>query len=124
MSAHHTPGPWHWVNSQTDKPFDFDAEWDGEGRPSLRTVAEHKQHETSIWTLPVWIIDAEPMQYGNDAANARLIAAAPELLAALQAEEEWRAREVDGALDPDWDYEEMVSSKRRAAIAKATGEQS
>jgi len=54
-------------------------------------------------------------------ANARLIAAAPELLAALQAEEEWRAREEDGALDPGWDYETMVVAKRRAAIAKATG---
>jgi hypothetical protein len=54
-------------------------------------------------------------------ANARLIASAPELLEALQAEEEWTAREEAGAIDPDWDYEQMVGSKRRAAIAKATG---
>jgi hypothetical protein len=72
--AGHTPGPWHWVNSKTDLPFDFDAEWDGEGRPSLRTVAERKRHEDDIRALPDWIVDAEPMQYGNDAANATLIA--------------------------------------------------
>jgi hypothetical protein len=76
----HTPGPWHWVNSKTDLLFDFGAEWDGEGHPSLRTVAVRKQHEDSIWALPDWIVDAEPMQYGNDAANARLIADAPLLL--------------------------------------------
>lgn len=52
-------------------------------------------------------------------ANARLIAAASELLDALQAEEEWRAREEAGDLDPEWDYETMVAAKRRAAIAKA-----
>lgn len=57
---------------------------------------------------------------GTSVANARLIAAAPELLEALQAEQEWRDRERDGALDPEWDYELMVGAKRRAAIAKAT----
>lgn len=55
--------------------------------------------------------------------NRPLIAAAPDLLAALEAEEEWRAREEAGALDPEWDYDTMVASKRRAAIAKARGAQ-
>ena len=41
------------------------------------------------------------------------------LLDALQAEEEWRAREAAGAIDPEWDYEVMVGNKRRAAIARA-----
>lgn len=41
-----------------------------------------------------------------------------ELLAALQAEQEWRERDEAGAIDPEWDYEQMVGSKRRAAIAK------
>ena len=45
------------------------------------------------------------------------------LLAALESEQEWRAREADGAIDPEWDYERMVGEKRRAAIAKATGSQ-
>ena len=58
---------------------------------------------------------------GRGAANVTLIIAAPDLLEALHAEEEWRARERDGALDPEWDYERMVGDKRRAAIAKATG---
>ncbi|KDC72861.1 hypothetical protein L513_3586 [Bordetella bronchiseptica MBORD632] len=56
-------------------------------------------------------------------ANARLIAAAPNLLEALEAEEEWRGREAAGEIDPEWDYETMVAAKRRAAISKAKGEQ-
>lgn len=51
------------------------------------------------------------------AANARLIAAAPDLLAALQALE-WA---VDGVAYIQEEYAEQVE-KARAAIAKATGE--
>lgn len=43
------------------------------------------------------------------------------LLEALLAEQEWRAREDSGEIDPEWDYEHMVGDKRRTAIAKATG---
>lgn len=44
-----------------------------------------------------------------------------DLLHALQAEQEWRQRDTDGAIDPEWDYESMVGDLRRAAISKATG---
>jgi hypothetical protein len=116
----HTPGPWAWVNSKTDQPFDFDAEWYGEGIPSLRTVAERRKTEGGYWELPDWIFDAEPMQHGNDAANARLIAAAPDLLEALQV--------IIKSL-ADQDDEGMIEHAQpmidaRAAIAKATGVQS
>jgi hypothetical protein len=115
--SRHTPGPWHWVNSRSDKPFDFDAIWDGDGTPSLRTIAEHETKNVGL--LPDWILDAEPMQNGNDAANARLIAAAPELLAALEAcEMRLTHLAQDGA---QVTHELKVA---RAAIAQATGEQS
>jgi len=63
--------------------------------------------------------------HGNGSSHAIAAAAvraisAPELLEALRAEQEWRDRERDGALDPEWDYETMVGQRRRAAIAKAT----
>lgn len=48
------------------------------------------------------------------------MAASKDLLAALEAEEEWRGREEAGALDPGWDYETLVGNKRRAALMKAT----
>lgn len=56
-----------------------------------------------------------------DAEAALKACGAFDLLEALQAEEEWRARDLSGAIDPEWDYETMVGAKRRAAIAKATG---
>jgi len=108
----HTPGPWHWVNSSTNKSFDFDAEWDGEGKPSLRTIAEQRDCDFG-WTLPDWILDADPMQYGNDTANARLIASAPDLLEALKL----AVRQNDH--DMLMNGEELRVC--RAAIAKAEG---
>lgn len=46
-----------------------------------------------------------------------------EMLAALQAEQEWRDRDAAGAIDPEWDYEIMVGDKRRSAIARAAGQE-
>lgn len=52
----------------------------------------------------------------------RLLDEREELIAALRAEQEWRDRERDGAIDPEWDYEFLVGSQRRAVLAKAGGE--
>jgi hypothetical protein len=82
----HTPGPWHWVNSDTDQPIDGD-EFDF---ASLRTVEEFGEDKTEIidgksytsFRLPKFILSAEA--FGSHtkeecASNARLIALAPEL---------------------------------------------
>ena len=75
---------------------------------------------------PVGTIEDQPHRFKLTAdgaehiANAHLWAAAAVMLEALEAEEEWRAREAAGALDPNWSYERMVADKRRAAIALAT----
>lgn len=59
----YTPGPWHWINSSTDEPYDFYAQWDG-GMPSLRTVAERvieaDANHLIGYSLPKFIVDAEP----------------------------------------------------------------
>ncbi len=99
MSTAHTPGPWECPN--IEESYNSRQFWVCDEEGGLIAVAE------SGWS------EAE--------ANARLIAAAPDLLAALEAEEEWRARAQAGAIDPDWHYETMVAALRRAAIAKATG---
>ncbi len=92
----HTPGPW---------------EWDGR-------VWQYDEQEEAPWLVqaPWHDIKSKAVLSGsircNTEANARLIAAAPELLAALK-----------GLLGIT-DFHELFGSKTeaaRAAIAKATG---
>lgn len=103
MTTKHTPGPWITDSKErTDTARYIMAA----ARPFPHTIAR---------------IDLT--NRAEDEANAALIAAAPELLEALNREQEWRDREAVGALDEEWDYETMVGQYRRAAIAKAEGRQ-
>ena len=130
-----TPGPWEWINSNTDEPFDFDSPWDGGGYPSLRTVECFGENKTEVrdggtytsFALPKWILDAEPMQNGNDAANAALIVAAVNALPALCAEvealrkdaERWRAyeRELPDSADSTRVFLHGVAVLKAAKLA-------
>ncbi len=91
-TAQHTPGPWM-------------VEPDEDG---LFLVVDESREMDYIY------ID---QQQDNREANARLIAAAPEMLAALEVVvESWTSQfERNGHLAPDW------CKQARAAIAKATG---
>ena len=89
------------------------------------------QSQTTVWQNGVkqvgWdyaTIRAEVTDDWDQAANARLIAAAPELLEALEAMIEWDDREKDHAVDfyKRTELCEIAFQKARAAIAKATGE--
>ena len=89
----HTPGPW--------------------------TQDHTKEGKACVWldghTEPeIWMGNKETRIDCNTEANARLVAAAPELLAALQ---------LLLAQDDNGEDEIWVRNKARAAIAKATGEQ-
>ncbi len=92
MSGQHTPGPWNeWAT-----PDDLDM--------SHEICANNR--------LPIAIIyDGEKAQ-----ANARLIAAAPDLLEAAQA---LLNRWLGG--DGDMDDDDRIERNMRAAIAKASG---
>ena len=98
----HTPGPW-WLDGPTHvvaAPVD-----DQFGNRSVAVTATRYDGPTN-------------------AANARLIAAAPELLAALTTLRDFiREAAVDGAF-PDLDIQdiERVLEQARAAIAAARGE--
>jgi hypothetical protein len=93
----HTPGPWIAVGTYVEHPNDKKAD---------------------ICTCDTALIGQGHLgrSYEEECANARLIAAAPEMLEALRliAETEW----VDVALDP-----QRAVRLARAAIARATGTQ-
>ena len=96
MSTQHTPGPWHLRLSNNATPH-----------------IEHGdcfRDEVGELDNRICVMPSEITQSFNSFANARLIAAAPDLLEALEHVIYWDNGK------PEW---EMA----RAAIAKATGEQ-
>ena len=89
MTTKHTPGPWGWDSTVWDYDPVQEAPW-------LVTTEGDRVLSGSIQC--------------TSKANARLIAAAPDLLEALQGF-------IEGAEAMGWS-----TKKARAAIAKATGE--
>ena len=67
----HTPGPWDII-----PPLD---------KNSMAMVHAPALEQAEPWTIAYVLTDNNPNQREIDEANARLIAAAPELLAACQA---------------------------------------
>ena len=97
----HTPGPWNIAG-------------DGQTESSCRIIDDENR----------FVLRLEGMDYGRDEdqANARLIAAAPDLLAALH---ELAEIGEGGVIErretgkPTWSALEAVATIARAAIAKA-----
>jgi hypothetical protein len=96
MPSKHTPGPW--VAELQGNDWKVSHEWEG----GLAFVAEQ----------PI----RSQRNPEKTEANARLIAAAPDLLEALRYVADW------GATDPDAPRDEDVREIARAAIRKAEGE--
>jgi len=97
----HTPGPWNYSG-----PSDI-------GRDNY-----------SIYASGPLASSAGPSDYGDRAeANARLIASAPDLLAALDQLMEWEGYDHESGYYPDEDTEQRANdvwNDAKAAIAKAT----
>ena len=94
MSAQHTPGPWKIVSGNVNRKF---------REASIRPV---------ISPFKGWVLPIASVRYVNESfgqANAHLIAAAPDLLEALQ----YAIKQV-----PEFATVPGIA----AAIAKATGE--
>lgn len=104
----HTPGPWHVVLSDNATPH---------------ILHEHGCDSSDCGDLSsrVCVMPAEIVADYNSLANASLIAAAPELLEALEAV--LSAEPADGAyLLGETESERAAYANARAAIAKARGE--
>ena len=111
MSEKYTPGPWN-ANFTRFSGWVVGFHITDPKHGSLRPICEAYDKTGA-------------MNPDEIAANARLIAAAPELLEACLAMIEWDDRENDHAVDfyKRMELCELAFQKARAAIAKATGEQ-
>ena len=103
----HTPGPWL-INRESEDVI--------EGKLSIESVNAETQ-------LSYFIAQVDECK--SQEANARLIAAAPELLEACETLFRWLAAEDNHNLMPDF-YERialcnLAQEQARAAIAKAKG---
>lgn len=95
----HTPGPWEWV-----------CKW-----ASYTLVASNGQTVADDGSAGnEYSPSIDPGDNGESGANARLIAAAPDLLDALQ--------DALAAAECTTRFPDYVTSRIRAAITKATGE--
>lgn len=100
----HTPGPWMVIHHKCIHPH--------------ITIAQNAG--TSLRDRSIAYIDGHMHE---DNANAALIAAAPDLLAALQMVVDSLVTWIEIAEDEDLrDYDNNALSAARAAIAKARGE--
>ena len=96
----HTPGPWRVSSALPTKTRGIDI------------LAGHSRMTASVYLHPHYMAD----DAAADHANAKLVAAAPDLLAALQA-----IIDLDDGDAPDlWHFEKEFDAGR-AAIAKALG---
>jgi hypothetical protein len=101
MNAQHTPGPWQNYNSSNGRIY---KSWSVCNRDGSRIAK----------------IEQMPGQSSEEeAANARLIASAPDLLEALQ-DAEFLLRKAGQLAGPMQDSFNRSAADARAAIAKAT----
>ena len=109
----HTPGPWHCEQ-------DLDQDYTAIGEP-IAIVGGEECVETVRFVVGRFC-DYGPHGEQQTAANARLIAAAPELLAACEAVVSDCREVLEGRESMSMDLiHAIVNGKARAAIAKATG---
>ena len=99
-TAAHTPGPW-FVNGPYDSPCDY----------FIRTYHDEEHFDIAC---------ANVDETGNSRANARLIAAAPELLEALESFLRCPSVGSDGPGTSTLRVMDYHLKSARAAIAKAT----
>lgn len=110
MTTKHTPGPWRLVETDEGHEIHFGSRITSPGR----FRAQHRPVEYEHSLFP-----DESQYYAEAVANARLIAAAPDLLEALEAlVAEQNGPPLLGRHEASW---REAMAKAEAAIAKAKG---
>ncbi len=105
-SAKHTPGPWQYLEGENDLP-----------------VIRAQKSRDKGYGVTVASVAVSPFPAAERKANARLIAAAPELLEAAQSLIAYLDREAQGEQSAQDIARQSLADLLRAAIAKATGQE-
>lgn len=116
MSAKHTPGPWIVDNVSEKNLYVLADQGKNWNNPTVCALYEDVTPEDSV-TLGPWL-----KSFDNAEANARLIASAPDLLAACQAMhdalseilESCASADRDGEINHDRDNEYEIGRDHRA----------
>jgi hypothetical protein len=148
VSAGHTPGPWSWFGNARNNEVYLATTHSGRhyvmgfqrwgmrgAQPTFQPAGRGLVRAEQLFTFEVGDRSVRGVQQakaddsvyrldinGIDCADARLIAAAPELLAALEGVRDILGRaESNASGNPEWDSVGPRVAAARAAIAKATG---
>ena len=109
MAGQHTPGPWTYEGDHTHRQYNIRM------LGHLIGVKDEAKHICTVNNLPPHVLaNRDPV---TAEANARLISAAPELLAALEALARWETCDLDA--EQAAALMDEVCDMARAAIAKA-----
>lgn len=114
MTKSHTPGPWRIDCQQDEAPYIVAEQGKRWNNPTICHLYQDVTPEDSV-TIGPWL-----EAFDNAAANARLIAAAPDMLDTLRKIETTLDSVFDGWIDSPIGKALYAA---RAAIAKATGEE-
>ena len=116
MTQSHTPGPWRIDYQQDEAPYIVAEQGKAWNNPTICHLYQDITPDDSVTIGP--LLEA----FDNATANARLIAAAPDLLAACQALMRAETMQTEGKRDgATMGQISLAIDAARAAIAKATG---
>ena len=118
--SEHTPGPWHWVDTYTFGEHLSNTDWSSSNFVNGRIKLVNASGDV---VLQEWADYAEDAGLDLNQPDARLIAAAPELLQALIGINEVACYASEENPDAIKDAMLLIGRKARAAIAKAEGKQ-
>jgi len=125
MNAKHTPGPWE-LHGRAVYTADKRKHWiENRDRRAVYVAQVRARHDSEIG-CHVDDVEDNPVCEQEAEANARLISAAPELLAALESiTQDYRQllkEHLALTKEPGWNWGTMPADDADRAIAKAKGQ--